>query len=203
MTWWPERPAAVRIDSGWNWTAQRPAASSSIAMTAPSRVTAVTVKPPLTSGFLRVEGVVAGGGELRGQPGEQGAVVPAADLDPARLAVLRLGQQRQLAARVLDHRLQAEADAERGQLPRVELGQQLVALEVGRAAGAGREHDEVRGDLVEHDGGEPGAQGRDLRVVLAEVVRQGVHERVLVVHEQDAERPRPGRGPVLGSAPSG
>jgi hypothetical protein len=49
MIWWPERPAAVRIDSGWNWTAQRPAASSSIAITTPSCVAAVTVKPPFTA----------------------------------------------------------------------------------------------------------------------------------------------------------
>src|SRR3984885_7214120 len=142
--------------------------------------------------FLRVDGVVAGGGELLRQPAEQGAVIPAAYLDPARFAVLRLRQQRQLTARVLDHRLQPKADAEHGQPPRVELGQQLVALEVGRAAWSWREHDEVGDDLVEHDGGEAGAQGGDLRVVLAEVVRQGVHERVLVVHEEDAEPARPG-----------
>ena len=49
MIWWPLRPAAVRMDSGWNWTAQRPAASSSIAITTPSGVVAVTVKLPLTS----------------------------------------------------------------------------------------------------------------------------------------------------------
>jgi AcrR family transcriptional regulator len=49
ITRWPERPAAVRIDSGWNWTAQRPAASSSIAITTPSGVAAVTVNPPFTA----------------------------------------------------------------------------------------------------------------------------------------------------------
>ena len=54
MIWWPERPAAVRIDSGWNWTAQRPAASSSIAITTPlcpsaELSAAVTVKPPFTA----------------------------------------------------------------------------------------------------------------------------------------------------------
>ena len=36
------------IDSGWNCTPHRPAASSSIAITTPSWVTAVTVNPPLT-----------------------------------------------------------------------------------------------------------------------------------------------------------
>ena len=48
MTWWPARPEAVRIDSGWNWTAQRPAAGSSIAITTPSGVVAVTWNPPVT-----------------------------------------------------------------------------------------------------------------------------------------------------------
>src|SRR6202011_3965439 len=48
MIWCPDRPDAVRIDSGWNCTAHRPACSSSIAMTTPSGVTAVTSKPPLT-----------------------------------------------------------------------------------------------------------------------------------------------------------
>src|SRR5215472_5277966 len=52
ITRWPQRPAAVRIDSGWNWTAQRPAASSSIAITTPSGVTAVTVNPPATAGSV-------------------------------------------------------------------------------------------------------------------------------------------------------
>ncbi len=49
MIWWPTRPEAVRIDSGWNWTAHRPAAASSIAITTPSGVDAVTAKPPRTS----------------------------------------------------------------------------------------------------------------------------------------------------------
>ena len=48
ITWRPVPPAAVRIDSGWNCTAHRAAAWSSIAITAPSGVTAVTVKPPFT-----------------------------------------------------------------------------------------------------------------------------------------------------------
>ena len=43
ITWRPVPPAAVRIDSGWNCTPHRPAAVSSIAITAPSGVTAVTV----------------------------------------------------------------------------------------------------------------------------------------------------------------
>ena len=50
ITWWPTRPEAVRIDSGWNCTAHRPAAASSIAITAPSGVVADTVNPPLTAG---------------------------------------------------------------------------------------------------------------------------------------------------------
>src|SRR5580704_4658722 len=53
MIWCPDRPAAVRIDSGWNCTAHRPASSSSIAITtsAPSgdRRDAVTANPPRTS----------------------------------------------------------------------------------------------------------------------------------------------------------
>src|ERR1700685_3099976 len=48
MTWWPARPEAVRIDSGWNCTAQRPAAASSMAITTPSGVVAVTTNPPRT-----------------------------------------------------------------------------------------------------------------------------------------------------------
>ena len=48
MTWWPARPEADRIDSGWNCTPHRPACSSSMAMTTPSGVTAVTANPPLT-----------------------------------------------------------------------------------------------------------------------------------------------------------
>jgi hypothetical protein len=48
MTRWPARPEAVRIDSGWNWTAQRPRSGSSIAITTPSAVTAVTANPPVT-----------------------------------------------------------------------------------------------------------------------------------------------------------
>ena len=53
MIWCPDRPDAVRIDSGWNCTAHRPASSSSIAITtsAPSgeRRDAVTANPPRTS----------------------------------------------------------------------------------------------------------------------------------------------------------
>src|SRR6266567_4116111 len=43
------RPDAVRIDSGWNCTAHRPASWSSIAITTPSAVAAVTANPPRTS----------------------------------------------------------------------------------------------------------------------------------------------------------
>src|SRR2546429_190002 len=49
MIWCPARPEAVRIDSGWNCTAHRPACSSSIAITTPSAVAAVTANPPRTS----------------------------------------------------------------------------------------------------------------------------------------------------------
>src|SRR5690348_8486858 len=49
MIWWPARPDAVRIDSGWNCTAHRAAAGSSIAITTPSGVHAVTSSPPRTS----------------------------------------------------------------------------------------------------------------------------------------------------------
>ena len=45
MTWWPVRPAAVMIDSGWNCTAHRLARASSMAM-ATSPAAAVTVNPP-------------------------------------------------------------------------------------------------------------------------------------------------------------
>src|SRR5215469_6019054 len=66
----PASPNAVRIDSGWNWTAHRLATGSSIAITtsrwpsAPPRsavppgpaVTAVTANPPLTwSGVAKSE----------------------------------------------------------------------------------------------------------------------------------------------------
>src|SRR5215472_3959947 len=49
----PASPDAVRIDSGWNCTAHRPTAGSSIAITtspppAGSAVTAVTANPPMT-----------------------------------------------------------------------------------------------------------------------------------------------------------
>ncbi len=54
MIWWPARPDAVRIDSGWNCTAHRGACSPSIAITtssAPSGACrdAVTRKPWPTS----------------------------------------------------------------------------------------------------------------------------------------------------------
>src|SRR6185312_8542063 len=49
MIWCPARPDAVRIDSGWNCTPHRPASRSSIAITTPSGVTAVTSNPPRTS----------------------------------------------------------------------------------------------------------------------------------------------------------
>src|SRR5882724_5584808 len=54
MIWCPARPDAVRIDSGWNCTAHRAAAGSSIAITTPSapsgeQSAAVTSNPPRTS----------------------------------------------------------------------------------------------------------------------------------------------------------
>src|SRR6266566_6714406 len=54
MIWCPARPDAVRIDSGWNCTAHRPASWSSIAITTPSapsgeQSAAVTANPPRTS----------------------------------------------------------------------------------------------------------------------------------------------------------
>ena len=119
MTWWPARPEAVRIDSGWNWTAQRPAAGSSMAITTPSGVVGGHLEAALDLLRPRVDGVVARTGELPGQPVEQ---LAARDLDDARLAVRGLGQQGQLPARVLDHGLQPQAHAEHRQPPGVEFG---------------------------------------------------------------------------------
>jgi hypothetical protein len=127
-----------------------------------------------------VQRVVAGGGELRRQAGQQ---LPAVDHHLSRLAVSGLGKQRQFSPGVLHHGLQAEAHAEHRQPPLVELGEQLVAPEVRGPPGPGREHDEIRGERVQHRRGKTDPQRGDLRAVLAEIVAQGVHERVLMVND--------------------
>ena len=60
-----------------------PPRASSIAITTPSGVTAVTVNPPLTCVRARVQRVVPAGGELRGQPGEQRSAARAPGPCPA------------------------------------------------------------------------------------------------------------------------
>ena len=69
----------------------------------------------------RVQAVIPARGELGGQPGQQGA---SGHLDQPRLAVRGFGQQRQLSSGVLHHGLQAQADAEDRQPPRVHLVEQ-------------------------------------------------------------------------------
>ena len=204
MIWCPARPDAVRIDSGWNCTAQRAAAGSSIAITTPSapsgeQSAAVTSNPPRTS--------PAGAYRLWYRPAVNSAGSPASSApsghpDQARLAVRGLRQQGQGAAGVLHHGLQAQADAEHRQVPRVDLVEQRRAAEVGRPPGTGRHDYQVRRIGVEQRGREPGPQRGHLGALLPEVVAERVHERVLVIDEQDplgivsgrrnARRPRPG-----------
>src|SRR5690349_10043124 len=75
MIWWPARPDAVRIDSGWNCTPHRPASRSSIAITTPSGVAAVTSNPPRTSS--------AGAYRLWYRPAVNSAGSPASSEPPA------------------------------------------------------------------------------------------------------------------------
>ncbi len=128
--------------------------------------------------------MIAAGRELAGQPGKQRT---AENPHPPGLAVGRLRQQGKLAARMLDHRLQPEAHAENRQPARVKLAEQLVAAEVGRTAGAGREHDEIGPVVVKRGGPEASPQRHHVRALLAEIAGQGVHERVLVIDEEHAQ----------------
>ena len=132
MIWWPDRPDAVRIDSGWNCTAHRPARASSIAITTSSTPAgepsdAVTRNPGCTSAARAYRlwyrpAMNSPAGRQQRSPRHP---------DQPRLAVRGFGQQGQLSPGVLHHGLQAQADTEDGQVPRVQLIEQGRAAEVG------------------------------------------------------------------------
>src|SRR3954451_25156864 len=99
-------------------------------------------------------------------------------LDHARLAVQQALRAADLAAERLDDRLMTQADAERRHARVPHEADQLL----GRPAGAGREDQvrrlELRVELVRPLHGDFGPE-------LAQVVREVVRERVVVVDEQD------------------
>ena len=129
-----------------------------------------------------VQGMVPGRNELLRQSGQQRA---AQHLHVSGLAVHGRVQQAQRTTGMLDHRLKPEADAECGQSPLVECAEQLVAVEVGRAARPRRQHHQVRGELFQELSIEARAQRSHLGTLLAEVPGQRVHERVLMVDQED------------------
>ena len=161
------------------------------------RSAAVTSNPPRTS--------PGGAYRLWYRPAVNSAGSPASSEPPATwtrpgLPCAGSGSRDSVAARVLHHRLQAQADAEDRQVPRVHLVEQRGAAEVGRPPRPGRHDHQVRRVGVEQVRGEAEAQRGHLGAVLAEVVAQRVHERVLVVNQQDPgsvvdATPRPGPAP--------
>ena len=186
MIWWPARPDAVRIDSGWNCTAHRPAAASSMAITTPSAPSgeqsdAVTVEPAADLPGRRVQAVVAPGGELGGQPGQQRSP---GHLDQPGLPCAGSGSSDSAPPACSTMACSPRQTPKAGS-PRAYTSSSSAAQP--KSAGpsrAGREDHQVRCVGVEQCGRESGPQRGHLGALLAEVVAQGVHERVLVVDQQ-------------------
>mmetsp|Transcript_37491 Transcript_37491/g.79876 ORF Transcript_37491/g.79876 Transcript_37491/m.79876 type:complete len:371 (+) Transcript_37491:484-1596(+) len=136
-------------------------------------------------GLDREEGMVAADLELLRDALEYGAGL-GAEPDLPRLAVLRVGEHAELAAVVLDNALQAEADSEDGDSVLEHHLDGGAQIEVLGAAGAGREDADGRLEPRDLGFGEAEAQRRHGGAGLPQVVGERVHERVLVVDQQDA-----------------
>ena len=135
----------------------------------------------------RVERVVAAGAERPRHSFEQAS---AEHVDLRRLAVRRTVEHAQRPAKKLDDPLKAEAHAEQRQLALERDPHREPDVEVARPAGARREHHRLCAERVERPAQlvlrEPRADRRHLGAGASEVVREGVDERVLVVHEEYA-----------------
>ena len=131
----------------------------------------------------REERVVAARGELARQPGEE---PPAPDLDTRGLAVHGVVEHTELAPQVLHDALEPEADPEGRNPAREQRVQRPRQIEIARRAGAGREDHQVGPQVVEDARREAGPPRRHLSTGLAEIVRQRVDERVLVVDQEHA-----------------
>ncbi len=132
------------------------------------------------------ERVVAAGGQLVGEAGEEAAAVV---LDRGGLAVHELPRRADLAAEGLGQRLVAEADAERGDAA----GEAAEDLErragVGRAAGTGGDDEVRRLEPLRPVGVDRVVPAdHDVRAELAEQVREVVGEAVVVVDQEDHAR---------------
>ena len=91
------------------------------------------------------------------------------------------------SAEILDDALQPQADAEDRQAAPDQQLQRLGHGEIGRAAGAGREHDQVGCRTAAQGGaGQGRTQGFDGGAGFAEIAGQRVDEGILVVDQQDA-----------------
>mmetsp|Transcript_40074 Transcript_40074/g.82044 ORF Transcript_40074/g.82044 Transcript_40074/m.82044 type:complete len:503 (-) Transcript_40074:1749-3257(-) len=143
-----------------------------------------------------VERVVPPAHDLGWKVGEDALVLVSLHLHHRRLPVHRHRKDVKLAAVTLDHALEAETNSEDGYSALLQRLDRLRHLEVGGVAGARREDGHGKGaallceavDLAfcEADAVWVGADRHHLRARLPDVVGQSVHERVLVVDEEDA-----------------
>ena len=187
MIWCPARPDAVRIDSGWNCTAHRPAcAVLDRHHHAVRRSRAVTVEPAADLAGRRVQRVVAAGGELGGQPGQQRARRPPGPGRACRARARAAGTARRPRAPPSP----AGPGRRRRPAGRRAYSSSSSAAQPKSAGQPGPGDSTTRSGRVARraaSGGEAEAQRDHLGALLAEVVGQRVHERVLVVDEQDPE----------------
>ena len=126
----------------------------------------------------------------------------AARADRRRLAVHRHVEHRERAAEIFDDPLQAEADAKNRQLP---LHQQIEGLghcEIRRPPRPRRQHDEiVTAARPQFGAGQIGAHRHDLGAGRADVIGQGVDERIFVIDQQHPAAPADlGRRDARGAA---
>ena len=176
-------PPSVAMDSGWNWTPETANSLWRRPMISPSAVSAVTSRQSGNELAFDEQRVIACGGKRGGQARKN---VGAAMKNWREFAVHLARRADDVAAEKLADGLVAEAHAEHGLFSGESLYDVDAYAGVGRGAGAGRNEDSARvellglsrGDLVVAEDAHGHAQ-------LAEILDEVEGERVVVVDDEE------------------